>query len=79
VHEQVYEQVRAKLIEGAEKLNKRRGNPLDASTFLGPLIAESEAIRIEKMVDSSVATGGAKVLVGGKRDGAFFGMHATLL
>jgi len=78
IHEQVYDQVRAKLIEGAKKLNERRGHPLEATTFLGPMVAESEAIRVERMVRESVDSHGAKVLVGGKRTGSFHGTRESV-
>ena len=48
----------------------------DENTFIGPLIAESEAIRIERWVNEAV-NDGAAVLIGGKREGAFY--DATLL
>lgn len=45
------------------------GDPRDEQTFIGPLIAESDAQRLETWINEAVA-GGAKVLCGGKRDGA---------
>jgi acyl-CoA reductase-like NAD-dependent aldehyde dehydrogenase len=39
---------------------------------LGPMIAENEAKRVEKWVHDAAASG-AKILVGGKREGSFFG------
>lgn len=53
-------------------MNKKRGDPLDPATFLGPMISEGDAVRCEKWVNDA-AKAGAKVLVGGKRDGRFFG------
>lgn len=47
------------------------GDPLDDETFLGPLITEREAIRIERWVNEAVERG-AKIVCGGKRNGAFY-------
>jgi glyceraldehyde-3-phosphate dehydrogenase (NADP+) len=46
------------------------GNPLDESNQIGSLISESEAVRVEKSIGDAVSEG-AKLLVGGERDGAF--------
>lgn len=49
----------------------RLGDPLDEATDLGPMISPRDAERAESWVREAVA-GGAKVLVGGERDGACF-------
>lgn len=46
------------------------GDPLDESTGYGPVCNEKAAIQLEQQINESVASG-AKLLVGGKRDGAF--------
>ena len=46
------------------------GDPLDESTGYGPVCNEKAAIQLEQQINESVAAG-AKLLVGGKRDGAF--------
>eukprot|EP01124_Arcella_intermedia_P015600 TRINITY_DN2214_c0_g1_i1.p1 TRINITY_DN2214_c0_g1~~TRINITY_DN2214_c0_g1_i1.p1 ORF type:complete len:484 (+),score=80.66 TRINITY_DN2214_c0_g1_i1:61-1512(+) len=69
VHEDIYDQFVTKLIEKTKTIVM--GNPYDEKTFLGPLIAESEAIRLERWVQEAQSQG-AKVLLGGKRSGAFF-------
>ncbi|WP_425400309.1 NAD-dependent succinate-semialdehyde dehydrogenase [Aeoliella sp.] len=46
------------------------GDPLDESTGYGPVCTEKAAIELETQINKSVEAG-AKVLVGGKRDGAF--------
>ena len=46
------------------------GDPLDESTGYGPVCNEKAAIQLEQQINDSVAAG-AKLLVGGKRDGAF--------
>ena len=52
------------------------GDPKDRSTFIGPMISEKEAARLDGWIKEAVANG-AKLLVGGKRDGAM--LEATLL
>eukprot|EP00026_Physarum_polycephalum_P002828 Phypoly_transcript_02837.p1 GENE.Phypoly_transcript_02837~~Phypoly_transcript_02837.p1 ORF type:complete len:502 (+),score=92.73 Phypoly_transcript_02837:1079-2584(+) len=71
IHEKIYSEVAKQLVAGAETRNAKRGDPLEQDTFLGPMIAESEAKRVEKWVKDA-ASAGAKVLAGGKRDGSFF-------
>jgi len=45
------------------------GDPHDADTFVGPLISEKEAKRVEAWIEEAVAKG-AKRLAGGPRRGA---------
>lgn len=55
------------------------GDPMEATTNLGPLCTEAAAVKIEDQVTRAVE-GGAKILLGGKRvdrEGAF--MQATIL
>ncbi|MFE9255984.1 aldehyde dehydrogenase family protein [Streptomyces sp. NPDC006879] len=47
------------------------GDPTDAATDVGPLVSEDAAKRVESWVDEAVAAG-AKLLAGGKRDGASY-------
>ncbi|HUT92394.1 MAG TPA: aldehyde dehydrogenase family protein [Thermoguttaceae bacterium] len=44
------------------------GNQLDESTRMGPMIRESDAVRVEQWVDEAVS-GGARLLCGGERQG----------
>lgn len=74
IHRAVYDDVRARLI--AEAATLKSGDPLLEDTFLGPLISESDAKRVEGWVNAAVA-GGARTLCGGHRRGAFY--DATLL
>ncbi|QKS73297.1 aldehyde dehydrogenase family protein [Paenalkalicoccus suaedae] len=56
----------------AEKTQTLRvGDKLLDTTDIGPMISAREAERVEAWVEEAVA-GGAKVLAGGKREGAFF-------
>jgi succinate-semialdehyde dehydrogenase/glutarate-semialdehyde dehydrogenase len=52
------------------------GDPMTRGVVIGPLSSEEAARRLEQQVDKAVAAG-AKVVVGGKRDGAFY--PATVL
>lgn len=69
VHESRYEELVARVVEGAAKLVV--GSKRDAGTDIGPLISEREARRVEEWVDEAVA-GGARALTGGTREGAFY-------
>lgn len=56
----------------ADFANSFNGGDLNSeNTKLGPMIAEKEAIRIEKWVNDAIS-GGAKLITGGKRSGAFY-------
>ncbi len=74
IHEEIYEPFKAKLLTATRAL--KSGDPRNEDTFIGPLIEEKEAERIEQWVAEAVA-GGANILCGGGRDGAFH--EATLL
>ena len=68
-HASVYDALRETLVARVATLVA--GDPLDEDTFLGPLIDEQEARRVEDWVERAVRAG-ARVLVGGERDGAFY-------
>src|SRR5271155_1814144 len=55
------------LVEGVKKL--KTGDPLEESTDLGPLIRESDAIRVVNWVEEAVRSG-ARLLCGGGRHGS---------
>ncbi len=74
VHAAVYDAFRDGLVKATRAL--KAGDPKDESTFVGPLISEKEAIRIEKWIRSAEDAGG-RVLCGGSRDGAI--VEPTLL
>lgn len=52
-------------------MNKKSGDPLDAETYIGVMAREDLAMELEKQVNDSVAMG-ANILVGGKRDKAYY-------
>lgn len=68
-HRDIHDDLKSRLVARAGKL--KSGDPLDEATFLGPLISESDAVRVEQWVNEAVAAG-ARVLCGGRRDGAFY-------
>lgn len=67
VHKKVYRIFTDKFVASARIL--KMGNPMDEETFIGPMISEKEALRLESWINSAVDHG-AKLLCGGKRDGA---------
>ncbi|OQY26881.1 MAG: aldehyde dehydrogenase [Candidatus Cloacimonetes bacterium 4572_55] len=74
IHEDIYESFKEQLV--AKTATLKIGDPKKEETFIGPLISEKEADRVEKWVRSAVKSG-AKLLCGGDRKGAL--MQATLL
>lgn len=68
-HRDVYDPLKRMLVERAKRL--KMGDPADDATFLGPLISEDDAQRVETWVNEAVKTG-AKLLCGGKRHGASY-------
>lgn len=73
-HESLYAALRDKLVARAAALVM--GDPKREDTFLGPMIAEDEAERLDEWIQAAVRHG-ARLLCGGKRSGAM--MPATLL
>ncbi|HBC56202.1 MAG TPA: aldehyde dehydrogenase [Gammaproteobacteria bacterium] len=66
IHSAIYEETREKLVSAAEQLIM--GDPKIEETFIGPLISEKEADRLENWIESAISSG-AKCLCGGQRDG----------
>lgn len=74
IHADIYDRFRDMLIERTKALVA--GDPKDRNTFIGPMISEGEARRLDGWIQEAVALG-ANLLCGGKRDGAM--LEATLL
>ncbi|MEM7094055.1 MAG: aldehyde dehydrogenase family protein [Actinomycetota bacterium] len=74
IHESIYDEFRGMLVERAGAL--KMGDPKDDSIFIGPMISEKEASRLDEWIQSAVGNG-ATLLCGGSRDGAL--LEATLL
>ncbi len=74
VHEKVYSEFKEKMVAATTAL--KMGDPKDPQTFIGPMISENEATRLDTWIQEATAAG-ADLLCGGKRDGAM--LQATLL
>ena len=74
VHETIYDTLKERLISATNQLVS--GDPKDEATFIGPMISEKEAQRLESWISSAVEAGG-KLLCGGSRSGVM--LDATLL
>ena len=73
-HESIYDRFKEMLVEKTRTLVS--GNPHERETFIGPMIDVKEAQRLDNWIREAVE-GGAKLLCGGRRDGAM--LEATLL
>ncbi|WP_236239726.1 aldehyde dehydrogenase family protein [Streptomyces sp. CC228A] len=65
----VYDRLVPKVVAAVEA--QGTGDPSDDATDVGPLVSEDAAKRVESWVDEAVK-GGAKLLTGGKREGATY-------
>jgi acyl-CoA reductase-like NAD-dependent aldehyde dehydrogenase len=74
VHERVYDVFKEKLV--AKTVALISGDPKDRRTFIGPMISEGEAVRLENWIEEAM-TAGATLLCGGNRKGVM--LEATLL
>jgi acyl-CoA reductase-like NAD-dependent aldehyde dehydrogenase len=74
VHAEIYDEFRDMLVAKTRTLVA--GDPKDRDVFIGPMISEGEAKRLDSWIQEAVAKG-ATLLCGGKRDGAM--LEATLL
>ncbi len=73
-HESILDELREKLVAATGAL--KAGDPREESTFIGPVISEGDAARLESWIGSAVDRG-ARLLCGGGREGAL--VEATLL
>jgi len=69
VHEDVMEDFLARFVRAAKGL--KLGDPLDATTDVGPMVDDKAAERTQAWVDEAVQMGG-KILLGGRAEGTFF-------
>jgi acyl-CoA reductase-like NAD-dependent aldehyde dehydrogenase len=74
VHRSIYDEVRDKLVASIKVLPM--GDPKEEDTFIGPVISEKDAVRLESWVREA-AEKGATVLCGGNREGVM--MEPTLV
>jgi glyceraldehyde-3-phosphate dehydrogenase (NADP+) len=68
IHRPIFDRVRDELVARVSRLVS--GDPSSDTTDVGPMISEDAAERVESWIGEAVA-GGAKMLTGGKRKGAF--------
>jgi acyl-CoA reductase-like NAD-dependent aldehyde dehydrogenase len=74
IHASIYDELKDRLVAKTKTLVA--GDPHKEETFVGPMIDVKEAARLDSWIQAAVADG-AKLLVGGKREGAM--LEATLL
>lgn len=74
VHENIAEDFIRKFVEKVKNL--RSGDPMEEETFIGPMARVDLAEDLEEQIKSSLDDG-AKILIGGERDGAY--MQPTIL
>ena len=69
----VHEKLEKEFLEAfrEKSASLRSGDPLSEETDIGPMITEADAKRVEEWVNEAIS-GGGKMLLGGKRDGAFY-------
>ncbi|MEV0221081.1 aldehyde dehydrogenase family protein [Streptomyces sp. NPDC050704] len=67
--ESVYERLLPRIVAAVEA--QVTGDPADDATDVGPLVSEDAARRVEAWVEEAVGAG-ARLLAGGKRDGASY-------
>ncbi|MBZ2189781.1 aldehyde dehydrogenase family protein [Alcanivorax sp. JB21] len=73
-HRAIYDKLKQKLVAKTRTL--KMGDPRDEETFIGPVISEGEAQRLENWIQEGVERGGT-LLCGGGRNGAM--LEPTLL
>jgi acyl-CoA reductase-like NAD-dependent aldehyde dehydrogenase len=64
VNADIYDEFKTAFVDAANSL--KAGDPMDEDTFIGPLIDEGAAEKVESWVQEAV-DGGATLLTGGKR------------
>ncbi len=74
IHDDVYDTLRDMLVKKTKALVS--GDPQDETVFIGPMIDEKEAVRLETWI-TEARDAGATLLCGGGREGAM--LEATLL
>ena len=74
IHEDIYDEFRDRFVAATRKLVA--GDPKDEKTFIGPMIDEKEAKRLDDWIQEAVKDG-ATLLCGGKREGAM--LEASVL
>ncbi|OFY27123.1 MAG: aldehyde dehydrogenase [Bacteroidetes bacterium RIFOXYA12_FULL_35_11] len=68
IHEKIFDVFTEKFVEAVRNL--KVGHPTESDTDISAMINEENALRVELWIKEAVA-GGAKIICGGKRSGAF--------
>jgi acyl-CoA reductase-like NAD-dependent aldehyde dehydrogenase len=74
IHRSIYASLKDKMVQMTKTL--KCGDPKEPDTFVGPMISEQQAERLQSWIQEAVAKG-ATLLCGGKRQGTM--MEPTLL
>jgi glyceraldehyde-3-phosphate dehydrogenase (NADP+) len=69
LHDAIYDRFMADFVASVEKLHM--GDPLDINTDIGPMINLGTAEQTEEWINEA-ADNGARIVIGGNRDGAMF-------
>lgn len=69
LHVKIYDRFMSDFVSRTKAL--KLGDPLDETTDIGPMINEAAARQTEEWVEEAVARG-ARVVLGGKREGSFY-------
>jgi len=69
IHRKFFDEFTHRFLESTKKM--KLGDPLNPETDVGPMITEEDAKRTESWVNEAVQ-GGAKILIGGKREKNFY-------
>lgn len=69
LHRKIYDKFMADFLDATIRL--KMGNPMDEATDVGPMINQAAAEQTEEWVEEALANG-ARLVCGGKRDGAMF-------
>ncbi len=69
IHRKIFDEFAQRFLDRTKDL--KLGDPLDPQTDVGPMITEEDAQRTESWVNEAVS-GGAKILIGGKREKNFY-------
>lgn len=69
LHEAIYDDFMDELVDQVKAL--KSGDPMDEDTFIGVCVDADAAEHLEEQMNKS-KDAGAKILLGGKRDGAYF-------